>query len=277
MKLFNRVAIVGVGLIGGSIGLAIKKRRLAREVIGISRHRKTINLAIKRGAIDWGSLDIQAVSRADLVILAAPVNSIIKIGIKINSIVHPKTLITDVGSVKESIVKILQKALPNFVGTHPLMGTEKQGVINAQEDLFQGSLCVLTPTKKTPKEALRIIRRLWIELGARIVYLSPARHDKLISYVSHLPHMIAFSLLQSVPHNSLYLASRGLKDTTRIAASPETLWKDILLSNSKNILAAIDKFLSSLSKTKTAIIKKDEKELEKILRQARLKRQALQS
>ncbi len=276
MRLFNKVAIIGVGLIGGSIGLGIKKKKLARHVIGISRHKKTINLAIRRGAIDRGYLDISEISKADLVILATPVNSIIKIGVRISSLVRPDALVTDTGSTKKLVVRELENALPNFIGAHPLSGSEKQGVINADADLFCGSVCVLTPTAKTSKAALSKIKRFWIELEARVVYLSPARHDKLISYVSHLPHIIAFSLIQSVPRNSLYLASSGLKDSTRIAASPDALWKDILLTNSENILNALKEFSTSLSHIKSAIMHKDARALEKFLRQARLKRKELE-
>ena len=277
MALFNKVAIIGVGLIGGSIGLGIKKRKLANQVIGISRHRKTINLAIAQGAIDRGFLNIAAISDPDLIILAMPVNSIIQIGAKISSQVHPDTLVMDTGSTKKLVVRTLENLLPNFVGAHPLAGSEKQGVINAQADLFCGSLCVLTPTRKTSGVALSRIKRLWVELGARVVCLSPARHDKLISYVSHLPHILAFSLIRSVPRNSLYLASSSLRDTTRIAASDKTLWKDILLTNSGNILEALNRFLISLSEVKSAITQKDTRGLEKILRQASLKRQALRT
>jgi len=275
MKLFNKVAIIGVGLIGGSIGLGIKKRKLASQVIGISRHRKTINLAKTRGAIDYGSLSVSAIRQADLVILATPVNSIIKIGLKISSLIKPGALVIDTGSTKDLIVKRLEAALPNFVGTHPLSGSERQGVINASDNLFCGSICVLTPTAKTSQTSLRKIKSLWIQLGTRIIYLSPARHDKLISYVSHLPHIIAFSLMQSVPRHSLYLASSGLKDTTRIALSPVELWRDILLTNPENTLAALEKFLNSLHQIKSAIIQNDAKALKRILRLASLKRQSL--
>lgn len=275
MRLFNKVVIIGVGLIGGSIGLGIKKRKLAKQVIGISRHKKTINCALAQGAIDFGYLDLRAVSQADLIVLATPISSIIKLGLKISPLVKPGALVTDAGSTKKLIVKALEKILPNFVGAHPLAGSEKQGVINAQADLFCRSLCVLTPTARTSKAALKTIKRFWIELGAEIVCFSPSRHDKFISYVSQLPHIVAFSLIQSVPHNSLYLASTGLRDTTRIAGSGALLWKDILFTNSENILGALKTFSRCLSRIESAIKQKDASALERILRQARGKRQDL--
>jgi prephenate dehydrogenase len=275
MKLFNKVAIIGVGLIGGSLGLGIKKRRLAGEVIGISRHQRTIDSAIKRAAIDRGSLDIKEINAADLVILAAPVNSIIRTGLRLPRLIRPGSLVTDTGSSKDIVVSRLEKVLSNFVGAHPLAGSEKQGVMNADADLFCGSLCVLTPTAKTSKTALTKIRRLWRALGARVVCLSPARHDRLIAYVSHLPHIIACSLIKSVPRNSLYFASSGLRDTTRIAASPAAVWKDILLTNPENVLRALDEFAACLSRIKSAVKKGDARRLEQILEQVKSKREIL--
>ena len=277
MKLFNKVAIIGVGLIGGSIGLCIKKRKLAREVIGISRHRRTIYLAKREGAIDRGCLNISVVKDADLVILAAPVSSIISIGIKVKSLIRSDTLVADTGSTKKIVVKTLEKAIPNFVGSHPLCGSEKQGVLNSDEDLFCGSLCVLTPTKKTSRIALSKIRRFWTQLGSRVIYLDPAVHDYFIASVSHLPHIVASSLIKSVPYKSFFLASSGLRDTTRIAASAPELWKDILLTNSKNVLRSLNRFERSLLSIKSAIIKKDAKTLLRILEQERLKRQSLEN
>ncbi|MBU1871594.1 MAG: prephenate dehydrogenase/arogenate dehydrogenase family protein, partial [Candidatus Omnitrophica bacterium] len=219
MRLFNKVAIVGVGLIGGSIGLAIKKRKLAGEVLGISRRSKTIKAGLKRGAIDRGFFDLSIASEADLVVLAAPVNSIINTGRKLSAVIKPGALVVDTGSSKKEIVAALAKILPGFVGAHPLAGSEKQGVINAHADLFKGSLCILTPTDKTRKHALTKIRRFWVQLGASVICLSPSRHDKLVSCISHLPHLVAFSLIHSIPRRNLFLAASGFRDTTRIALS----------------------------------------------------------
>ncbi|MFH1678254.1 MAG: prephenate dehydrogenase [Candidatus Omnitrophota bacterium] len=273
MKLFNKVTIIGVGLIGGSIGLAIKKRGLAGQVVGVSRHENTISSAIKKGAIDSGTLDICAVRDSGLIILAAPVHTIIKIGTDISCLIKPGTLVIDTGSTKRLVVKKLEKSIPGFIGAHPLAGSEKQGVTNADAGLFEGSLCVLTPTKKSSKIALNKIKKFWIELGANVVYLSPDKHDRLIAYVSHLPHIIAFSLIHSVPRSALFFASTGLKDTTRIAGSSDVLWRDIFLTNSKNILASLNKFTSSLDMIKSAVMRGDQKKLNRILRQARLKRE----
>ncbi|MFH1339432.1 MAG: prephenate dehydrogenase/arogenate dehydrogenase family protein, partial [Candidatus Omnitrophota bacterium] len=249
-----------------------KKRKMARLVIGISRHKKTIDSALARKAIDRGFCDISAVRGADMVVLASPVSSIIQNGRRIAALIKPGALVTDTGSTKREIVGKLEKILPNFVGAHPLAGSEKQGVINANENLFRDSWCILTPTKRTPKTALNKIKKFWRALGAKVIYISPLKHDRYISYISHLPHVVAFSLIHSIPRNTFHLASGGLKDTTRIAASGDELWRDILVTNPDNVLAALEAFDNSLSRIKSAIIKRDAKALAKILKQARLKR-----
>lgn len=273
--MFDSVAIIGVGLIGGSIGLAVKKKKMARLVIGISRHKKTIDSALARKAIDRGFCDISAVREADLIILASPVSSIIQNGRRIAALIKPGALVTDTGSTKREIVWELEKVLPDFVGTHPLAGSEKQGVINSDENLFRDIWSILTPTRRTPRTALNKIKKFWMTLGAKVICISPLMHDRYISYVSHLPHVVAFSLIHSIPRNTFRLASGGLKDTTRIAASGDELWRDILATNADNVLAALECFDNSLSRIKSAIIRRDTKTLSRILRQARLKRMHL--
>jgi prephenate dehydrogenase len=275
MRLFNRVAIVGTGLIGGSLALAIKKKRLANEIIGVSRHKNTLLLAKKKHIIDRGSQDIRIIRDADLVILATPVNTILKLAPKIRKHISRECIVSDVGSTKHEIVSKLEKIFPKFVGSHPLAGSEKRGVMNARPFIFEGSLCILTPTKNTNKEALAKLKKLWSQLGAKVVFLAPKVHDKALSFVSHLPHVSAFSLISAVPKKYLRFASLGLKDTTRIAASDSQLWCDILLSNQKNMLKAIEMYEDNLSQVKSAIKKKDKKLLDLILKKAKDKRISL--
>lgn len=275
MKLFNRVAIVGVGLIGGSVALAIKKKRLANEVIGISRHKKTLLKALKSRAIDKGSKDLSIIKDADLVILATPVSTILNLAPAICKIVRPDCIVSDVGSTKQRIVSKLDKIFPHYVGSHPLAGSEKRGITNAHPDIFEGSLCILTPTKNTNPKAQGKIKRLWRQLGAKVFFLTPITHDKILSFVSHLPHIIAFSLIGIIPKKYLGFASTGLKDATRIAASDSQLWLDIFLSNQKNMLKTIGLFQENLSRIKSAIHKKDKKLLSKILKEAKNKRDIL--
>ena len=273
--MFNKVAIVGTGLIGGSIALAIKKKRLAKVVVGVSRHKKTLLLAKKIMAIDKGSQELNIIKDADLVILATPVDTIINLAPKISALVKKDCIVSDVGSTKREIVSKLERIFPRYIGSHPLAGSEKRGVVNANPSIIKGSLCILTPTKNTDKEALEKIKRLWSELGARVAFLAPDAHDKILSFVSHLPHLVAFSLIDIIPKEYLRLASSGLKDTTRIAASDSEIWCDIFLSNKKNILKSIGLFQNNLSRIKSAIQRKDKKLLNKIIKEAKKKRNSL--
>ena len=273
--MFNKVAIVGTGLIGGSIALAIKKKRLAKVVVGVSRHKKTLLLAKKIMAIDKGSQELNIIKDADLVILATPVDTIINLAAKIYPFVKKGCIVSDVGSTKREIVSKLERIFPRYIGSHPLAGSEKRGVVNANPSIIKGSLCILTPTKNTDKEALEKIKRLWSELGARVAFLPPDAHDKILSFVSHLPHLVVFSLIDIIPKEYLRLASSGLKDTTRIAASDSEIWCDIFLSNQKNILKSIGLFQNNLSRIKSAIQRKDKKLLNKIIKEAKKKRNSL--
>lgn len=275
MKLFDTIAIVGVGLIGGSMAKDIKKKRLAHRTIGVSRHKNTLVLARKSRIIDNGSQDLSIVKDADLVVLATPVNTILKLSQEIGKFVSKDCIVTDVGSTKKKIVSKLSKIFPNYVGSHPLAGSEKHGVANVQTGLFKGSLCLLTPTKDTSPKALKKIKDLWSNLGATVAFLNPDTHDKILSFVSHLPHAVAFSLIGTVPDKYLKFSANGLRDSTRIALSDSRLWTDIFLSNRKYMLESIEVFQNKLSAVKSAINNRDEKALIKILNKSKCKRETL--
>lgn len=275
MKLFNKVAIVGTGLIGGSMALAIKKKCLAHQIIGVSRHKNTLIWGKKSSIIDKGSQDLSIIADADLVVLATPVNAILKLAGIILKFIRKDTIVTDVGSTKCEIVSKLSKIFPNYVGSHPLAGSEKRGLVNASTDIFKNSLCILTPAKNTNPKALKKIKDLWNRLGARVIFLSPDTHDRILSFVSHLPHVIAFALIDIVPDKYLKFGATGLKDTTRIALSDSRLWADILLSNRENMLESIEHFENNLSRIKSVINKRDERTLIKILKRAKGKREIL--
>ncbi len=275
MPLFRKVAIIGTGLIGGSLALGIKKKKLAQEIVGVSKHKKSISFALKIKAIDKGSVSLKIIKGADLLIIATPVDTIIGLKDEILKYIDNKCIVTDVGSTKERIVKRLEGAFSNYIGSHPLAGSEKRGIENASSDIFSGSLCILTPTKKTNLSALRNTKRLWKSLGAEVIILTPKVHDRVFSFVSHLPHIVAFSLINTVPVGLLKFSSGGLKDTTRIAASDTILWRDILLSNRGNLLDAIKLFETNLAKIKSAIKNNDSQALEKILLQSKRVRETL--
>lgn len=274
MRLFKKVAIVGIGLIGGSLAFAIKKRKLARQIVGVSRHRRTLLLAKQNGVIDSGSLKLDIIKNADLLVLATPPETILQLAPQVAPLISGDCLVTDVGSTKKEIVSQLEKLFPHYLGSHPLAGSEKYGILSANPDIFRDSLCILTPTKKTKSKVIKRITKFWQELGVQVVFLSPSLHDKIISLVSHLPHLVAFSLMGVIPNKYLKFSASGLKDTTRIAASEPKLWADIFLSN-KNTLKTLELFQSNLCSIKKAIKDRNKKSILKILKAAKNKRDAL--
>ncbi len=275
MKIFNKVVIIGTGLIGSSLGLDLKKKHLVGQITGLSRQKKNAEFSKKIGALDHVSMYLDAVCDADLVILATPVEVIIDIGLKISKKIKKDCIVIDVGSSKENIVAILSRAIPNFIGCHPLAGSEKKGARNLQAGIFNGSICIITPNVRTNNNALSKIKLLWKRLGAQIVVLTPKSHDQVLAFTSHLPHAVAFSLMNAIPGKTLSLSSGGLKDSTRIAASDTDLWSQIFLSNRINLLSAISSFQKELDTLKLALKSQNKKNLIKILGCAREKREKL--
>ncbi|MDD5424427.1 MAG: prephenate dehydrogenase [Candidatus Omnitrophica bacterium] len=278
--IFKKIAIIGVGLIGGSIGAAVKKRRLAGTVVGIGHRASSIDEAIARGAIDKGTLDaVKGVAGADLVIIATPVCLIPGFGKKVSRSLKKGCIVTDVGSTKSSIVGQLEKSMPagvDFVGSHPLAGSEKRGVVSAREDLFKGSVVIMTKTKKTDKAALKKLGSFWKSLGAgRIVIKSPEEHDRIVAQISHLPHIAAAALVNSASDESLEFASTGFRDATRIAASDPGIWRDICVTNRKEIVRALDNYARSLAKIKKLVKDGSGAKLRRELERSRARRESL--
>lgn len=282
MKMFNKIAIIGVGLIGGSIGLGIKKSGVAQEVVGVFRRRSTLKKALKVRAVDKAVMNIkEGVKDADLVILATPVFSIPPMAKEVVKYAKKGVIITDAGSTKKWIVEKIDK-LPQvsrgrvfFVGSHPMAGSEHAGVEFAISDLLQGSPCIVTQTGRTNKAALKKIISFWKTLGANVKVMSPADHDKSTSLISHLPHILAFSLAGAVPEKELAYAAEGFKDTTRVASSDPALWADILMSNAKEILNSTVLFEKYYKKIKKALGKGRYPEVVKLLKGAKAKRDKL--
>lgn len=275
MKLFKEIAIFGVGLIGGSIGLAIKRRQIADKVIGIGRHKESIDEALRQGAIDEGSLDIERAKDAGLLILAAPVKGIINVIAQLPKIIRRDCIVIDVGSTKTEIVKAAQNYGLNFIGCHPLAGREKRGVEYSMPDIFKNSLCLIVPSRKAEKEGVEKIKRFWKELGARTELMDAGAHDRALAFVSHLPHLVAYSLIDCISARYLRFAASGLKDTTRIGLSDPFLWRDIFLTNRKEILAAIKDFKASLGCFELLIKNNQPKALAAYLAKSRNKRNAI--
>lgn len=275
MKLFGKIAVVGTGLIGGSIGLELRQRKLCDQVIGVAAHNKSLAMAKKIGAIDIGSTNLSVIKDADLVILAVPVAAIIKIAPGMRKMIKKECIVIDVGSTKQEIVARLDRIFPNYLGTHPLAGSERRGIANAKAELFKNSLCLLTPSGNTALFVRKKIEQFWKGLGAKVFFVPADKHDEILAFVSHLPHVAAFSLIGAIPGKFLNYASSGLKDTTRIAASDSEIWVDIFMSNKKNITWAIRLFEERLRAIKQAIKKNDKRLLGRMLLEAKAKRNVL--
>lgn len=275
MKMFNNVVIIGTGLIGGSLGLSLKKRRLSGTIYGLSLHQRNAKLAKKIGAIDKAVKDLEVVRSADLVILATPVDSIIDIAAKIKDKLKKGCIVIDVGSTKEKIVCRLDPLISNFVGCHPLAGSEKKGIVNLGGDIFTGSTCIITPSALTNKKALNKIKAFWVKLGAQVEVISPKKHDQALACTSHLAHAVAFALMNSIPEKFLNFSLSSLKEVTRISASDPGLWSQIFLSNRNNLLSAISSFQNKIAALGLALKNNDKKFLIKILKSANKKRERL--
>jgi len=284
-KLFNKVCIFGVGLLGGSIGMAIKKNGLADKVVGIGRDIKRLKKAVLLGAVDTVTTDYIAGSKnADLVILSMHINSSLEAAKKIAPFLKKDTVVTDVESTKELFCKKMRGILPDgihFVGAHPIAGLERHGVDVATDKLFTETVCVIARTTKTNKNAFLKVEKLWNEIGANVVLFSPGQHDKLVAFTSHLPHIVAVSLVNilgkkgTVDKDLKLVIGNGFKDTTRIASSSPEMWQEICKTNKKNILDVLSRFQRELDKVYKLIDKSDSEELIKKLEEAKSLRTSL--
>jgi len=236
------LAIYGVGLLGGSVGLVAKARGIARRIIGIGRSRERLAHAIEQGAIDDMTTDLAAgCAEADWVLLASAVSHIIEILPQVATACKPSAIVTDVGSTKATIVRQAERVFPPsgpfFVGSHPMAGSEQSGVRHASAKLFEKACCIVTTTEATSQQAADQVEQFWRALGGRTVRLDPERHDRLVALVSHLPHMAAVGVLLVAAQGDedadllAALLGNGFKDSTRVAAGPPEIWRDICLEN----------------------------------------------
>lgn len=260
---FRQITIIGTGLIGGSIGMAARRRALAKRVVGVGRKEDDADGPVRFGAVDVFTDDAaEAVKKADLVVLAVPVGQLEAVARSIAPSLQNGTTVTDVGSVKGGLVGRLEGSLgpqARFVGGHPIAGRERSGVAAADADLFEGAVCVLTPTPATDAKALDAVEALWTGLGARVVRLDPGEHDRIFAAVSHLPHLVAYALISALTEMDeqdpglMSHSAGGLRDFTRIAASSPEMWRDICLANPDRIVEAVARFERSLSRLKSAV------------------------
>jgi prephenate dehydrogenase len=276
LERFGTVAIIGVGLIGGSIGMALRSRRIAAHVIGVGRDQQSLDEAAQSGAIDRGTTDFDSgVSEADLVIVCTPVNRIAEDVYRAALAAPADVLITDVGSSKRQIVEAVERHARSsaaFVGAHPIAGSERRGASHARFDLLEGRVCILTPTPRTPLERTREALSLWTALGCRVVEMSPVEHDEVLAYTSHLPHAVAAALAGSVPAEWLPLAAGAYRDGTRVAAADTEIWSAIFRENRGPMLKALGTLQNCLDAFKYALMTDDEHAIRAWWEQARARR-----
>jgi prephenate dehydrogenase len=281
----KKVTVIGMGLIGGSLAINLKEKGLAGNIVGVGRGLPNLEAAKRLGVVDSFTRDVgEGVSGADLVVVAVPAQSIMPV-IKA-ALPHLKkgSIVTDVGSVKKAVVEEVEPLMPDgvrFVGAHPVAGTENSGVEAAFPELFEGSKCILTPTVSTDKEALEIVKRVWEEAGSHVVCMDAERHDIVLAAISHLPHMIAYSLvntigdIESSNEDILSYSAGGFKDFTRIASSSPEMWKDICALNRDAIVEIIGLFEKRLKELRRLIEEGDAEGLKKDFERAKRVRDSL--
>jgi prephenate dehydrogenase len=257
----QELAIVGVGLLGGSVAKAARAGGLARRVVGVGRDTARLRPALEDGTLDAAATDLDTgVRAADFVLLAAPVLAIEGLLERVWRAAPDGAVITDVGSTKRNIVRAAERLADTrpltFVGSHPLAGSEQSGYRAARADLFRGATVVVTPTDRTELTALKRVTEFWEALGARVSSLDPETHDRAVAAISHLPHLIACALVDGagrVEPSALELAARGFRDTTRIAAGDPEMWTEIFLANRDALSASVEGFQQALADLQRAI------------------------
>ncbi len=280
--LIPRLAIIGVGLIGGSLALALKEAGVVGTVVGCGRGKPNLEKAIELGVIDSCSRDpLEAVKDADVVFLATPVKTLGSVLQQCLPSLKKGAVITDGGSVKGEVISMIEPLLPegiHFVPGHPIAGTENSGAEAAFSSLYRGKRCILTPTDKTDSQALELIRQMWTIVGSDVVEMSHEKHDKVLAAISHLPHMVAYSLVNAVgsydhyEENILEYSAGGFRDFTRIASSDPTMWRDIAETNREALLEMLEQFENSLGELKADIAEgNSEKLFEFFLRSKQLR------
>ena len=263
---FRQVTIVGLGLIGGSLGMALRKGRIARRVIGFSRHEATIRRAKARRAVDDACTELcpDWLGESDLVVIATLPLTVVPIARQIVKLTRHRFILTDVASTKGEISRALGSFLPGritYVGSHPMAGSERSGIQAAQSNLFENAPCIVTPTAQSSAAAVGRVCALWKSVGGRVVKLSPLQHDRWVAQVSHVPHLAAVGLASTVEPQALALSAGGFADTTRVALGDPELWKEICLSNRAELISALGRFIKKLEDLRRKIRRQAERPL----------------
>lgn len=285
MPLINRLAIIGVGLIGGSLARALREKGEVGEIVGIGRGAANLQRAVELGVIDRFEHDVRAgVADADLVFIATPVCTIADIVAEIAPALAAGAVVTDGGSVKAEITCRCEALTPDrahFVGGHPIAGTENSGVEASFSTLYKGKLCIITPTASTDSRALAKVVKMWQLAGSEVVMMDPGKHDKVVAAISHLPHMVAYSLVNAVGdydgcnENILKYSAGGFRDFTRIASSDPVMWRDIALQNRTALLEMMDFYAAIHARLRALIDTGDADGLESFFESSRNHRESI--
>ena len=264
MKPFKQITILGVGLIGASLALSCRQRKLAEKIVGFGRNADNLKKAQELNIVDSGSTDLKtAVTGSDLIVLCTPVGVLVERVREIIPFLQDGCIITDAGSVKGPLVEEIDALVPNtvhYVGAHPIAGGEQSGLEAANADLLTGAKCIITPTASTQAEALQRVTGFWTEVGMQTLTMDAHEHDTVFGALSHLPHVVAYALMNTVANvktsshgDILAMSGGGLKDITRIASSDPVMWRDICLKNKLPVVTLINQFQSALENIKTLI------------------------
>jgi prephenate dehydrogenase len=285
MRRFRTVAVLGVGLIGGSFAMALRRAGGVTRIIGADRDREALERAAAMGVIDTAEESVaEAVKEAELIVVAVPVRAMGPVLHAVARAMPPQAVVTDAGSTKAEVVRAAEEAMgeriARFVPGHPIAGRETSGVESAIPDLFRGARVVLAPTATTAPDALEAVRLCWEACGARVTQLSPERHDQVFAAVSHLPHLLAFALVSEIlsrPDGAelFGFAGGGFRDFTRIAASSPEMWRDIALANRSALLEEIDRYAARLAVFRELVDKGDGPGLQRLMTEARNARRGL--
>ena len=273
--MFEKVCIIGCGLIGSSLARVIKKNNLSKQIVSSNRSDSINKKVIELKIVDDSSSDTKKmVSGSDLIIIATPLSSYESIISKIKDSLKNGTILTDVGSVKENVVSLIEKAVPenvSWISSHPIAGTEESGPEAGFAELFKNRWCILTPSKKSNEKDVKLLETFWKKIGSKVDIMEAKKHDYILSITSHLPHLIAYNIvntsinIQDQNKSSIVRYSAGgLRDFTRIAASNPIMWRDVFIQNKKNTSKMIDQFIENLENLKQAIENEDGKKLEEI-------------
>ena len=273
--MFKKICIIGCGLIGSSLARAIKKNNLAEKIVSSNRSDAVNKKVIELKIVDDSSSDTKKmVDGSDLVVIATPLSSYEDVISKIKNSLKNEVILTDVGSVKENIINLVEKNIPeniSWIPSHPIAGTEESGPEAGFSELFQNRWCILTPSKKAKEKDINLLQTFWEKVGSKVDIMEAKQHDYILSITSHIPHLIAYNIvntslnIQDEKESTIVKYSAGgLRDFTRIAASNPIMWRDVFIQNKKNTSKMIDKFIRNLEDLKKAIENEDGKKLEQI-------------